>query len=337
MTGKYGSTMSKDDILGSNIKSQKSSLKQDNGLKRGRDVYEYQFDKGIVKAVRRVISANDVEVRTKPHPLNPRTQNALNARSIGNTFNSINEKGILEDCLGIWSEDQKTILVLEGSVRRYCAIECEKSYPIKVLPYDCASNKELRELIEDISNKKRHSLRERGLAYKKALIEQGFNPDEMKINEVVDALYVGRETIRKCLQASDINAELIEIFPDYEGIPSSFYARIAKVEKELIKYSGDVSEFCNELTTKLPCLESLEIKESQMKVLNQMEMMLNDVLGRNKQSKQWQTTQIISFDAKDKHARMSISSNGRNVKFELGRQSQELIDKIERLIKEEAK
>ncbi|MFA0098627.1 hypothetical protein AB4406_26580, partial [Vibrio splendidus] len=131
--------------------------------------------------------------------------------------------------MGIWSEDQKTILVLEGSVRRYCAIECEKSYPIKVLPYDCASSKELRELIEDISNKKRHSLRERGLAYKKALIEQGFNPDEMKINEVADALCVGRETIRKCLQASDINAELIEIFPDYEGIPSSFYARIAKV------------------------------------------------------------------------------------------------------------
>ncbi len=48
----------------------------------------------------------------------------------------------------------------------------------------------------------------------------------------------------------------------------------------------------------------------------------------------WVTTELVSFESKNKHARKQVSGDGNSVKFELSRVDKSLIADIENLIKE---
>ncbi|MFA0173425.1 hypothetical protein AB4424_25925, partial [Vibrio splendidus] len=71
-----------------------------------------------------------------------------------------------------------------------------------------------------------------------------------------DLVQIGKEfgvsivTIRKKLNAAKLNKALIESFPDCEGIPTTFYTRLGKIERTLAKTKLSVETFVeNELAS----------------------------------------------------------------------------------------
>ncbi len=59
---------------------------------------------------------------------------------------------------------------------------------------------------------------------------KGFKTNE----ELASYLNIGIESIRKRIQAAKISKELIRIFPDSEGIPNTYYSKLARIEKPLM-------------------------------------------------------------------------------------------------------
>ncbi|RIW17865.1 ParB/RepB/Spo0J family partition protein [Vibrio harveyi] len=320
-------------------KAGKGSLDQSNGLPMGGGSAGklFKLSGGEFKAQRIVIAPNQIETKTKKHPVNPRNDKAFNERSLAKTLSSIREKGIEDDCLGIWADkDRKTILIIKGSSRRWCAIKTGVEYPVWVLPAGSATNDDIRQLIANDELQRPHSFRERGEAYIEQLKERGLDPESMKNDEIAAELGVGRETMRKCIQAYKVNNRLLELIPDYEAVKQGVYSKLAKAEKAIDKDSSkSITSIVNAVTLALVGIEKLDTEEAQEKALTEIE---KAVYGNDVDSESgWSVTELATFDSKLKKARKLVSSDGRNIKFELNRQDPELIAAVEKLIKEHVK
>lgn len=312
-------------------KSDKFNLAQSNGLVTGKS---FKLSSGEVKAQRIVIAPDQIEEKTKKHPINPRNDKAFNERSLAKTLQSIREKGIEDDCLGIWSDNERTtILIIKGSSRRWCAIKAGVEYPVWVLPASSATNDDIRQLIANDELQRPHSFRERGEAYIQQLKERGLEPDSMKIDDMAAELGVGRETMRKCIQAYKVNNRLLELIPDYEAVKQGVYSKLAKIEKAIDKDSRKtIASVVSSVTLALVGIDKLDTEEAQEKALAEIE---KAVYGNDLDSESgWSVTELATFDSKLKKARKLVSADGRNVKFELNRQDPDLIKAVENLIKE---
>ncbi|EIO4563328.1 hypothetical protein LQM11_003954 [Vibrio parahaemolyticus] len=333
-TSSWGRQVDKDTLLGkknygqvsqSNKLGTKLPLKPKNKI--------FRLESGSVTATFREIEPNDILNQTKIHPLNPRNQDALDDSAVESTLESIRKNGIDTDCLGIWSDDESSILIIEGSVRRYCAIKSKQSYPIWILPAKSATNKDIRRLIADASDKKPHSLRERGEAYWKEALELSDDAENMTNEQLSQLLSVGRETLRKALQAFHVDIRLLKIMPNYEGVANNFYPKLAKIEKQLLKKNVQLDEFINEIATSDNVKNAITLSnktESQQIILSEMERVAYDSTPKKIV---WKTDDIVKFEQKNKFARKSISPNGESVRFELGRIDRKLIENIELIIK----
>ncbi len=312
-------------------KAQKGSLEQGNKLIAGKT---YNLSKGEVKAQRIVIAHEQIEAKTKKHPLNPRNQKALNERSLSKTLNSIRSKGVEDDCLGIWENaERKTILIIKGSSRRWCAIKAGADYPVWVLPADSASNDDIRQLIANDDLQRPHSFRERGESYVEQLKERGLDHQTMTNDEIAAELGVGRETMRKCMQAYKLDRRLLELIPDYEAVNQGIYRKLAKVEKAIAKDSAkSIPSVVSAVSLALVGIENLDTSEAQERAMCEIE---KAVYGEDVDADSgWSVTELATFTSKHKKARKLVSSDGRNIKFELNRQEPELIEAVEKLIKE---
>ncbi|WP_104037624.1 ParB family protein [Vibrio jasicida] len=329
----WGRQVDKNTLLG---KKELGKVNQTNNLgdKSTSKLKAFRLEGGVVSATLRTIDPKLLAKQTEIHPLNPRNQDALNDVSVKSTLESIRRNGIDTDCLGIWSDDESKILVIEGSVRRYCAIQTAQAYPIWVLPANSATNKDIRRLIADASDKKPHSLRERGEAYWKEAQELSDNLNTMTNEKLSDLLGVGRETLRKALQAFKIDIRLLKVMPDYEGVPNGIYPKLAKIEKHLAKNDVNIDSFIQEvdLSHEVKVAKSENsISDIQQCILSVMEHLA--FKAKPKKKMDWQTNDLVKFDQKNKFARKSISASGENIRFEFGRINSELIDDIEELIK----
>lgn len=294
----------------------------------------YKFKSGAVKA-KRVIFTPDELSKVKSHPLNPRTQEALSPESIGENYTSMVINGIHEYSLGIYAEDNETVLVIEGSSRLYTANNNELSFPIEILPFGCATNAELRKLIKEKSDKQSFSLRERGLSFEKELIELGVEENEIKtisIKTATELLGVGRETLRKCLKASRINEALILLFPHYESVHNKVYDYLDKLQQNLTKNGVDIDDFIELVNPKFDGV-TLSISEMHQVVIDEIDLHLKDLLGQI-DNKAPVTVDILPPKL-GVYTRKKTSNDGRKVEFILNRHNQKSIDRIEQFIKDE--
>lgn len=329
----WGRQVDKNTLLG---KKEIGKVNQANNL-GGKSVSKsktFRFEGGVFTATLREITPKSLKKETEIHPLNPRNQDALNEHSVKSTLESISKNGIDTDCLGIWSDDESKILVIEGSVRRYCAMKTEQVYPIWVLPAKSATNKDIRRLIADASDKKPHSLRERGEAYWKEALELSDNVNMMTNEELSELLDVGRETLRKALQAFNIDMRLLKIMPDYEGVPNNIYPKLAKIEKHLAKNNIDIDIFVKNVNLN----QEVELARTKTGISNIQQCILSVMENiafesKLKKNNNWQTSDLVKFDKKNKFARKSISPNGENIRFEFGRINIDLINDIEEMVK----
>lgn len=294
----------------------------------------YKFKSGAVKA-KRVIFTPDELSKVKSHPLNPRTQEALSPESIGENYTSMVINGIHEYSLGIYAEDNETVLVIEGSSRLYTANNNELSFPIEILPFGCATNAELRKLIKEKSDKQSFSLRERGLSFEKELIELGVEENEIKtisIKTATELLGVGRETLRKCLKASRINEDLILLFPHYESVHNKVYDYLDKLEQDLTKNNIVITDFIELLNLKFDA-NGLSINDVHQVVIDEIDLQVKELLGE-KDNKEPVTVDLLPPKLRV-YTRKKTSSDGKKVEFILNRHSKESIKRIEQFIKDE--
>ncbi|MEZ9618168.1 ParB family protein [Vibrio sp. 10N.261.55.E12] len=276
-------------------------------------------------AERVVVTADELQVITEVHPLNPRRQESLTLDSVRDIFSSIQEEGVHTE--GVATKDERGIYqLLDSSRRRFVCVHVKKDLPLWVIEGEVEQS-DLIAFIQTTQAVKRLSYRELGLGYQTIMLEQGFT----KIDELAEYLNIGRETCRKRFTAATIDQRLIEVFPDCEGIPNSYYAKLAKVDKLLKKEGAGVTRFLSDL--KLNVVQAINVEDKQKLVLKQIEANIS----KDSKKVSWNTQPLVKFDDKNKYAKVSRSSDNRGLKIELSRLSADVYDEIVQFVSEKCK
>ncbi|MDI2113826.1 ParB family protein [Commensalibacter nepenthis] len=301
-------------------KNNLSSLKKTLHFKRS-----FTFSNGRkVEAKHVIIPGNKIVSNTVVHTINPRNQTALDRQSVRDIIEQIRERGV--DKEGIAIQHQDKYYLIEGSRRRYCCIETQQDLPLWVIT-DELNSKEIYEIINASQSSKKFSYREVGKQYLKQMQELGFTTND----DLAAYLNTSSETIRKRIQAAKINEHLIQIFPDAEGIPNSYYSKLAKIEKEAEKNNLDIPTLCQQLRSEVN-FETIEtIEEQQQYLIHHLTMHVKNMMNQEKEII-WETRDLVTFSNKDQYARISRNSNGRKVKFEFNRMNINTIKEIEQMI-----
>jgi ParB family chromosome partitioning protein len=200
-------------------------------------------------------------------------------------------------------------------------VHAKKDLPLWIIEGE-VEQADLVAFIQTTQSVKRLSYRELGADYQSIMQDKSFT----KIDELAEYLGIGRETCRKRFAAASIDQRLIEIFPDCEGIPNGYYAKLAKVEKHLTKEGITTARFISSLKLKLDAAANVEDKQKQ--VLKQIEGKI--LKGNTKVT--WETKSLAEFDDKNQYAKVSRSSDKRGLKIELSRLPADVYDEIVRFI-----
>ncbi|WP_172380738.1 ParB family protein [Vibrio sp. Vb339] len=275
-----------------------------------------------VTAERVIVKAEELENKTVIHPLNPRRQESLTLDSVRDILPSIQQEGVHTE--GVATKDELgNYQLLDSSRRRFTCLHAKKDLPLWVFEGE-VEKVDLIAFIGTTQSVKRLSYRELGAEYPSIMKEQGFN----KLVELADYLNIGRETCRKRFAAAVIDQRLIEVFPDCEGIPNSYYAKLTKAERLLVKENMTVSCFVSSLQFNLD--NAVNVEDKQKLVLDAIEAKLS----KNKAKVSWDTEPLAIFDDKNQYVKVSRSSDKRVLKIELSRLPVEMYDEIVQFVSE---
>ena len=250
------------------------------------------------------VAAENVATETAVHPMNPRNQEALTTNAV-------------RDIL---------YLLIEGSRRRFCCIAAQKDLPLWVLPDDLSAE-DIKAIITAAQTSRRFSYREVGLQYLELMQEKGFTKNE----ELALFLGISHVSVFKRIQAARIDGSLIALFPDYEGIPNSFYSRLSKLQKYVESNLFILADVVDRVKEEIANLDISDIPEAQKIVMAQITKAV-ELLDQKPPAKSWETRDLANFANKDKYARISKNASGRKVRFEFNRMSTELMAEIEAFI-----
>ncbi|HEC5166169.1 TPA: peptide transporter [Escherichia coli] len=272
-----------------------------------------------------IVPAEKVELETAVHPMNPRNQEALTENAVRDILKQIEERGV--DTEGVAVKRDGVYLLIEGSRRRFCCIQSGKDLPLWVLP-DELSPEDINSIITAAQTSRRFSYREVGFQYLQKMEELGFVTNE----ELAQFLGISHVSVSKRVQAAKIDHSLIALFPDYEGIPNSYYNRLSRLQKYIEKNLYSLEEVVDSVREEIKDMDVSDITEAQKTVIQKITTVVEG-LDINPPSKGWDTRELAEFDNKDKYARISKSASGRKIRFEFNRMNSELIAEIEEFIK----
>ncbi|OCH32014.1 chromosome partitioning protein ParB [Aliivibrio fischeri] len=290
-----------------------SKLPKNEGVKK-----TFTFASGKkVNATRIVVAASELKSKTAIHKLNPRRQESLTLDSVRDILISIEQEGVHTE--GVATKNEQGVYeLLDSSRRRFSCLHAQKDLPLWVIE-ESIDDADLIAFIQTTQSVKRLSYRELGADYKTLMKEGGFT----KIDELAEYLSLGRETCRKRYVAALIDQALISVFPDCEGIPNGYYAKLAKIEKQLSKEKISVTKFISSLKLNND-EDALSVEDKQKAILDLMETKLKKPTDKVT----WNTTTLADFDDKNTYAKVLKSSDNRGLKIELSRLSSELYDDI---------
>lgn len=274
-----------------------------------------------------VIKAEDVKEKTTAHALNRRAQEALSLEAVADILPSIQDEGIKQEGVAVFNNKTNKYELIDSSRRRFCAIEAKKDLPLWVL-VTSPTPKQIADYVSQTQLVKFFSWREDGFWYlEQAKAAELAANDFSGIGKIVNK---SGETVRKKIQAANVNEFLISIFPDREGIPTKFYSELAKVEKKLVKHSQSIPVFASECASSF-ATESTDVSNVQNELLQHL-IIQADSLGGKPKPKSGRKTELAEFADKDKFARISISANGNRAKIDLSRIGKADMDAIEAFI-----
>ncbi|EGM2645689.1 peptide transporter [Salmonella enterica] len=272
-----------------------------------------------------IVPAEKVKLETAVHPLNPRNQEALSENSVRDILEQIEARGV--DTEGVAVKRNGVFLLIEGSRRRFCCIQSAKDLPLWVLP-DELSPEDINSIITAAQTSRRFSYREVGFQYLQKMEEHGFVTNE----ELANFLGISHVSVSKRVQAAKIDNSLITLFPDYEGIPNSYYNRLSRLQRYVEKNLFSLEEVVDNVRQEIRDLDISDITEAQKTVIEKITMVVEQ-LDIKPPSKGWDTRDLALFDNKDKYARISRNASGRKIRFEFNRINSNLIAEIEEFIK----
>lgn len=274
-----------------------------------------------------VVPGSEVSDKTLVHELNPRNQEAVDDLSTRDILPLIKESGVTTEAIAV-CRDGKYYLV-EGSRRRYCCIKCSADLPLWSFDEEI-SREDAACIVNAAQTAKRFSYREMGMKYLEIMENKKFKTND----ELASYLNIGIESIRKRIQAAKVDKELIRIFPDCEGIPNTYYSKLAKIEKTAKNNSIPLTELTSEVGAEDNKINNInDIEEVQKSILTGLLSVISILCNDAQKPSKWTVSDIAEFDDKDTYARIKKSTDGQKVSFEFKRINQSTINEIERLIK----
>ncbi|GEM77506.1 ParB family protein [Vibrio sagamiensis] len=300
----------------------RTSFQQGNQLNKRNDSdavkKTFTFASGKqVAATRVLVKASEIATKTAIHVLNPRRQASLSLEAVRDILPTIESEGVHTEGVAI-KDKQGKYQLLDSSRRRFCCLQAQKDLPLWVIEAN-VDNSDLIAYIKTTQSVKKLSYRELGSDYALLMEQNGFK----KLDELAEFLNLGRETCRKRFAAAGINQILIDVFPDCEGIPNNYYAKLAKVEKQLVKRGLKLESFIKSLD-KVEVGQGSSVEDAQKRVLANME---SKAQGKVEKAT-WTTQALAEFSNKNTYAKVSRSSDQRQLKIELSRLSPDIYEDI---------
>lgn len=289
---------------------------------------DIQFGSQVYTARHVVIKAENVEKTTIAHSLNVRNQDSLTLDSVRDILPEVSAEGVKQEGVAFLNPETKIYELFDGSRRRFCAIETNKDLPLWVLDKSPRPS-EIKAYVELTQKVKKFSWREQGKSYIKFALEQGIDKDDFEA--IGKALGVSKETIRKKIQAANINSILIDSIPDCEGIPTRFYGVLAKIEKALSKNNIDLDNYLKEVRESFNTHEE-DIDLVQSAMLESFMVVLEKMLAKPKK-KEARIENLAEFESKNKYARINVSPDGRKAKFEFSFLTKDELSDIENYVR----
>lgn len=280
----------------------------------------------VVYGEHTVTPYNEIASSIAVHALNPRIQEDLSFDACGDIATKIEHEGVLENGITVVNRATGKADVIEGSRRLWCANEYHKDFPHWKID-DEVSDSDIEALIRSLESKKPISYRERGMKYPKIMADNNLT----KVDELAAFLGRKKETTRKLLQAATIDPVLIHAFPDCNGIPNTYYAKLAKVERDINKFGGNVVEFVKAALSQVTTDQNTPLLNRQAAVMESLEALRIERFESDKPKPESRT--IVEFSDKKKSAVVEFSADKRTATFVLKRLDASLISQIEQLIK----
>jgi len=292
------------------------------------------FLSGSLHAKRIVVPATEVESKTAIHALNPRNQEALSLEAVRDILTSISEEGVNVEGTAIACPETGRYLLLDASRRRFCCIEGKADLPLWVLQGD-VSDTQILSLINASQEVKRWSYPEHAAYLLKIAENKQLDVDNMKIEELADELAMGRESLRKRLEALGVAKSIRTVFVDFEGIPNSYYGKLAKLERQLRKGGKDVEAEIDRFSLTLKDRDlGCDVADIQKATLDELSLYVKRSMNGRSVKPEWHKENLAEFTDKKAYARSSKSPDGKTMKYDLSRVGADKIKKIDAFIRE---
>lgn len=291
--------------------------------------------KGKIKAKHEVVPGKDVKTKTDIHPLNPRNQEALTLDAVRDILPLIKERGVTHEGVAVRCPTTNKLLLLDASRRRFCCIELEENLPLWVLDGD-VSDDDCLAIINDSQEVKRWSYPEHAEYLIKIAHRKGIDINAAKIEDLSAALSMGRESLRKRLEAYDVSIDIRQVFTDFEGIPNTFYSPLARVQRKLKKAQKNIPAEMQRFSTELKEKELTgTVPEIQKLTLNELEQFVDALLENKPQKREWSSESLRDFQDKRLYANVKRSPDRNITRFEFSRcLSAEKLKKAEQFFKD---
>ncbi|MGL6316638.1 ParB family protein [Vibrio sp. WXL103] len=309
--------------------TKKGSLSAGSGFSKPM-TKQIQFGKTKYTARHVIVAAQDVEKKTVAHHLNTRHQESLSMDAVRDIYPQVLAEGIKQEGVAYYNEALDRYELFDASRRRFCAIEAKVDLPLWVLS-ELPEGKDIIAYVDLTQTVKLLSWREVGTRYLNYA-----NENDIEINDydrLGKEFSVSGETIRKKVNAATLSKVLVESFPDCQGIPTSFYSKLGKIERA-IKKLGTVAidKFVQNATDTFQS-DAKDVGEVQQSLLSHYEVMLEDFMS-NKPKAVSSSEDLATFDDRNKFARKKVSANGRKITLEFSRLPKEVMVDIEAYIRD---
>lgn len=271
---------------------------------------------GDLSAKRVVVKADEVETKTQAHYLNPRNQEALTLEAVADIYDSILVGGV--DTEGVAVEIDGKYLILDSSRRRFCCIKGRKDLPLWVIEGQ-PTVAQLLKIINNTQEVKKWSYYEHGKYLLSVAESAEIDVQVLKVEELAEKLGIGRETLRKRLEAVSIDDELRKVFVDYEGIPNTYYSDLSKIQKKLTKAEINIAEQICEFKVKSNKTQITgTVSERQKQMLFELKEFVDSLIKPEAKAKS-KETKLGNFPQKHISARRKESADGKKTVYEFKR------------------
>ena len=280
-----------------------------------------------VEAKRVVGPTSSLATKVEVHKLNGRNQSSLTREALEDILPSIESSGILFESVAVEQNDKYLLL---DSSRRFAVakiVQCE--LPLWVIEENISRRN--AQYISDLSRlSKALSWREEGMIYVDAMEN---NPEITDIDNLLEHYNFDlkeKRSVQRRIDAARIHQNLIDLFPDPDGIPNKFYEKLKGIEKKLNKkYTHGIDKVITDFKSNLSLDPKKTIREKQDDVLDSL---LNYFSPKSTSDSVWVEEVHLFTKNKDTFVRKKSHKNGKRVVFECSRLTRSQIEKIESLV-----